>query len=127
MGTLELQVGDEVVFAHFRSEKAGAVIGGSLGRVFPGGSFKGIGYAELRALGTGRHQVSVDGRAQSQGGREPKYDSEWRRLFQQFEYSLFMYGVGACTASDVLAAAREVILASQGKRAEPSEATGPAA
>jgi hypothetical protein len=63
----------------------------------------------LRALGTGCHEFTVDERARSERGREPEYQSEWERLFARFQYALFMYGVGACVAHDVLAAAREVV------------------
>ena len=123
MGTLELQVSDDVVFAHYLPADAGPNNGGYLGRVYPGGSFHGVGFDELRALGTGRHAVAVDERARSARGREPEYESEWRQLFERFQFSLFMYGVGACVAIEVLAAAREVIrLESPSKPAEPGAA-----
>jgi hypothetical protein len=126
MGTLELQVGDGVVFAHYMPPNAGPNNGGHLGRVYPGGTFHGVGFDELRALGTGRHNFLLDERARSERGREPAYESEWRRLFERFELRLFMYGVGACVALEVLAAAREVIrLESQSAPTEADAADWP--
>jgi hypothetical protein len=128
VGALELQVAEDVVFAHFLPANAGPNSSGYLGRVYPGGHFKGVGFDELRVLGTGWHSVAIDERVLSEGGREPECESEWRRLFEQFRFALFMYGVGACVAHEVLAAAREVVrLESQQQRhAEPGAAADPA-
>jgi hypothetical protein len=121
MGTLTLEVGDGVVFAHYLPPNAGPNIGGYLGRVYPRGTFHGVGFDELRALGTGHHPFVLDDGAPSKRGMEPEYESEWRRLFEQFLFSLFLYGVGACVAVEVLAAARDVVrLESQSKRPDPS-------
>src|ERR1043165_7279520 len=79
MGTLELQVGDGVGVAHVLPPDPGPNNGGYLGRVSPGGPFHGIGFDELRALGTGRHQFSLDERAGSVRGGEPEYESEGDR------------------------------------------------
>ncbi len=51
----------------------------------------------------------LDELARSKKGQEPAYESEWRRLFERFQFTLFMYHVGACVALEVLAVAREVI------------------
>ncbi|XXX75541.1 hypothetical protein WMF30_48615 [Sorangium sp. So ce134] len=123
MGTLELQIGNRVVFAHYLPADAGPNNGGYVGRVFPGGTFHGVGFDELRALGTGRHQLALDERARSEPGHEPQYESEWRRLFEGFQFTLFMYCVGACSALEVLSEAREIIqLESQSEQAEPGAA-----
>ena len=115
MGKLELQVqGEAVVFAHYLPSDAGPNNGGYISRVYPGGTFKGLGFGVLWALGTGSHKLALDERVQSIPGREPEYDSEWRRRFERFEFGLFMYRVGACTASQVLIDAEEVIKARNG-------------
>ncbi|WP_437315837.1 DUF6210 family protein [Sorangium sp. So ce385] len=105
---LELQVGARVVFAHYLPADAGPNNGGYLGLVYPGGTFYGVGFDELRALGTGRHQLALDERARSERGREPEYESEWQRQFERFQFMLFSYSVGAYVALEVLSAAREI-------------------
>jgi len=120
MGTLELQARDGVVYAHYLPANAGPGNGGYLGRVYPGGTFHGVGFDELRALGSGRHRFALDELARSEPGWEPQYESERLRLFERFEFRLFMYGVGACVALEVLNTAREVIqLESQNMPAGP--------
>lgn len=117
MGTLELQIADDVVFAYYRRADAGPCTGGYLGLVYADGHFKGVGFDELQALGTGRHAVALDERVRSELGQEPRYESEWQRLFARFEFSLFMHRVGACVALEVLAVARDIIqLESQEQR-----------
>ena len=109
MGTLKLQVGDGTVFAYYLPSNAGPNVGGYRGQVFPGGHFKGVGFEQLRALGNGRHEFALDERIRSERGREPEFESDWHRQFERFQFSLFIYGVGACVAREVLDTAREVI------------------
>ena len=119
-GTLELQITDDAVFAHYMPPNAGPNIGGYLGKVYPSGNFHGVGFDELRALGTGRHRFVMDERAHSVRGREPEYESEWRRLFEKFRFSLFTYSVGLSSPLEVLKDASEVILLEpESKQAEP--------
>jgi hypothetical protein len=109
MGTVEIEVGDDVVFAYYVPADAGPNVGGYLAKVFAGGQFLSVGYADLRALGTGHHQIAMDERAQLESGPEPEYESEWRQRFEEFQFTLFMHRVGACVALDVLSAASEVV------------------
>lgn len=118
VGTLTIQVGDGVIYAFSRPPNPGPNVGGYLGRIFPAGSFHGLTFDEMLALGTGQHPITIDERARSNSGDEPEYDSEWRRLFARFEWTLFMHGVGACVALEVLGAARDVVrLENEPKRA----------
>ncbi len=102
MGSLELQVGDGVVFAHYMPPDAGPNNGGYLGRVFPGGSFLGIGYDQLFALGTGAHHVLADERSKRNNSDEPGDQAAEDRAIGRLRWTLFMYQVGACTEGEVL-------------------------
>ena len=104
MRSLELQVGDGVLFAHYMPPNAGPNCGGYLGRVFPGGSFLGIGYDQLSTLGTGSHNVLADERAEQCNGEEPREQTAEDRLVGRLRWTLFMYEVGACTEGEVLLA-----------------------
>ncbi len=55
---LQLQVGSGVVFAFYQPPNAGPNVGGYLGRVWPGGEFKGLSYDQLRSPGLRRCDTS---------------------------------------------------------------------
>jgi hypothetical protein len=105
---LTVQVEDDEVFAHYLSPDAGPNNGGYLGQVFPDGNFKGLTFEQLRALGSGQHDVTVDERARSDRGCEPGRPEYDRRL-AAFRFALFMYTVGVCNATEVLQRAREAV------------------
>jgi hypothetical protein len=122
---LELQVTDDVVFAHYRPSDAGPNAGGYVAQVWPGGAFLGCNFDRLKAMGTGQHAVDLDEECEEDlKGVEPEFDSEWRREFERFKFVLFMYGVGACVPLDVLSSARTVIrLESDDKTTKPDGST----
>jgi hypothetical protein len=73
---LRLEVTGPEILISYRPPDAGPNVGGYLGSVFPGGRFKGLGYDELLALGTGRREVLVDEAAPSTRGSEPLFFAE---------------------------------------------------
>ncbi|WP_020470034.1 hypothetical protein [Zavarzinella formosa] len=102
MGTLELQVDGNVVFAHYMPPEAGPNNGGYLSRIFPGGSFKGISHNQLIALGTGSHYLLADERAGGLKGEEPSGQTVEDLVVSGLRWVLFNYNVGVCTESEVL-------------------------
>lgn len=105
-------VGDDAFVFYQMSSRPG----GYIARVWPGGEFKGPGFDQLLSLGTGEHEVGLDDRLPVRRGPEPRYESEWRQQFAEFQYMLFRYHVGVATASEVLSSAYHVFRLESGNK-----------
>ena len=101
---LVLEVVKPEIHAFYLPKDAGPNIGGYLGRIYPGGSFHGLGYQELLTLGSGSHDVEIDERARSERGNTPAVQAQ-DELLRKLRWSLFMYQVGACAEGEVLCSA----------------------
>jgi hypothetical protein len=97
---LRLEVDDAEILVCYKPPNAGPNVGGYLGLVGPGGSFKGLGHDTLMRLGTGWHDVLVDERARSVRGTTPIEQTEDDRLFRKLRHTLFRFEVGACVACE---------------------------
>ena len=84
---LTLDVHDEAIFCHYRSNDADPCNGGCMGRVFPGGTFKDWSFERLTALGTGTHDVAVDIRVESVDSEvRPEFETDHDRAWAMFVY-----------------------------------------
>jgi hypothetical protein len=116
---LTLQVnrkGTPKVYAHYREPNAGPNNGGCVASIYPGGRFLGLTFEQLRALGSGVHQVEVpDERDMSSTGEEPTYKSERERQYEVFCFALFGHCVGLYTELEVLTFAERAIEAGKAR------------
>lgn len=107
MFTLQVFYKKDRIYAEYRASRNSQ--GAHLTTIYPGGSFMGYSFDELADMGSGEHHVEARNPYDFQHtGQEPSYDSRWREQLARFEGVLFGYHVGAYTALEVLAVAREV-------------------
>jgi len=99
---LVLEVAAPEICAFYRPPDAGPNVVGYLARVYPGGSFLGIDYERLLALGTGSHEVLADERAKGSRGVEPPKQPVGERQLGELQWALFMYREGICTEGEVV-------------------------
>jgi hypothetical protein len=88
---LRIEIHEGVVFCHYSPDDAGPNNGDYLGRVYEGGSFKGLDYDELVAIGTGEWKIVLDEREENVQGNPP----DW--LYDDAAWANFCYEVGAIT------------------------------
>jgi hypothetical protein len=102
---LLLEVDDAEILVFYKPPDSGPSVGGYLGVVGPGGSFKGLDYDRLLDLGPGWHDVPVVETASSHRGMVPLEQTEDDRLFRELRHALFQYEVGARVAWEMCDAA----------------------
>ena len=89
--TLLLQISEPEIFYGIE-ESAQA---GEIGAVFPGGTLHGLDYDDLRALGSGTHNIPMNVAAPSESVSDGHLLSRDDELFHGMKFALFGYEVGS--------------------------------
>lgn len=116
---LRLAVIEETVLAWSRGRDAEESDGGSVGVIFPGGTFLGLPYAQLVKLGSGLHAVELDETAEWEAGQSPLGEPEDDRLFRAARFELFKHEHCGCLVGEPFCTLLEAMTPGNSERLLP--------
>lgn len=97
---LVLEVLEDYVLYHWVHDPPIKSVGGGLGRVWPNGALDTLTYEDLRAMGSGTHQVDLEEiRCYSGTGDEPEDETDDEYLYRRVRFELFAERTGGGSAN----------------------------